>query len=534
MAKAKQDQAPKNTFNHKVVYAAILIYLGLFFCQKVQFVTADLGRFIQNGAVFFNEGSLLQSNHYSYTEPDYFFGNHHWGVGVLYYLVEKINGFKGLSVFNILLILGSVWLFMSSLFKNVKPGYIALAVILCIPLINWRIEIRPEFFSYILLGLYYFILWRFINSELSFKRTALIIFPVMLLWVNVHIFFVIGLSLLGAFWFCSLFLEKYKSHSRQLSILFGGSVLISLCNPGGIWGLLEPFMIFKEYGYMVAENQSVFFMQNRYLGDPKFWYMEAFLLLMFIAAIYFLYKKKQGAEIDDAFVIKCFLLLCFTIPAFAMIRFIPVLGLMSIPFAAHAMQLWENTETAFFKKDGLHIKAMGLALIMLFAGFFLPANGATRYWNPLYNKPNMGFGIQDGIERSAKVFKQLNIKGPILNNYDIGSYLIYYLYPENKVFVDNRPEAYSVDFFKKTYYPLHESEEAWKAIDAKYKFNAIYYFRHDNTEHGQPFLIRRTMRDPDWAPVYVDAWTIILLKRNEINKSIIDQHELPQSMFIKK
>jgi hypothetical protein len=91
-----------------------------------------------------------------------------------------------------------------------------------------------------------------------------------------------------------------------------------------------------------------------------------------------------------------------------------------------------------------------------------------------------------------------------------------------------------VDFFKKTYYPLHESEEAWKAIDAKYKFNAIYYFRHDNTEHGQPFLIRRTMRDPDWAPVYVDAWTIILLKRNEINKSIIDQHELPQSMFIKK
>jgi len=32
----------------------------------------------------------------------------------------------------------------------------------------------------------------------------------------------------------------------------------------------------------------------------------------------------------------------------------------------------------------------------------------------------------------------------------------------------------------------------------------------------------------------VDAWTIILLKRNEINKSIIDQHELPQSMFIKK
>ena len=39
------------------------------------------------------------------------------------------------------------------------------------------------------------------------------------------------------------------------------------------------------------------------------------------------------------------------------------------------------------------------------------------------------------------------------------------------------------------------------------------------------------MKDPDWAPVFVDAWTIILLKRNAENKSIIDQFEMPKSMF---
>ena len=407
MASKQEQKQGQGAFIYKLVLFAILIYLGLFFCQKIHFVTADLGRFIQNGAVFFNEGKLLQSNHYSYTEPEYFFGNHHWGVGVIYYLVEKVNGFKGLSIFNTLLMLGAVYLFICSLLKRVKPGYIALSLMLCIPLINWRVEIRPEFISYFLLGIYYFTLWRFMNMEIRFKRAAFFIYPLMLLWVNVHIFFVIGLSILGAFWFCSLFLEKYKGLSKHLAILFFGSILISLCNPGGIWGLLEPFMIFKEYGYMVAENQSVFFMQNRYMGDPKFWYMEFILLLMFIAAVYFLIKKKQGFDIDDGFVIKCFLLLCFTVPAFAMIRFIPVLGLICIPFVAHVLQLWENTEASFFNKEGLHVKAMGLAVLIMFAGFLMPANGSTRYWNPMYNKPNMGCGLQDGIERSAKIFKQL-------------------------------------------------------------------------------------------------------------------------------
>ena len=64
LAKKQEEKNSHDAFVYKLVYFSILIYLGLFFCQKVQFVTADLGRFIQNGAVFFNEGLLLQSNHW--------------------------------------------------------------------------------------------------------------------------------------------------------------------------------------------------------------------------------------------------------------------------------------------------------------------------------------------------------------------------------------------------------------------------------------------------------------------------------------
>jgi hypothetical protein len=49
-----------------------------------------------------------------------------------------------------------------------------------------------------------------------------------------------------------------------------------------------------------------------------------------------------------------------------------------------------------------------------------------------------------------------NLKGPIFNNFDIGSYLIFRLYNKSlpagrQVFVDGRPEAYPASFFQITY-----------------------------------------------------------------------------------
>ena len=45
-------------------------------------------------------------------------------------------------LYGALFMLGAVYLFICSLLKRVKPGYIALSVLFCIPLFNWRVEIR--------------------------------------------------------------------------------------------------------------------------------------------------------------------------------------------------------------------------------------------------------------------------------------------------------------------------------------------------------------------------------------------------------
>ena len=80
--------------NKKKVQIAVLILLmswyGLFFMEKIDLTTSDLGRHIKNGEMILDgQFGVLNTNFYSYTEPDYEFTNHHWGSGVIFYLFGK-------------------------------------------------------------------------------------------------------------------------------------------------------------------------------------------------------------------------------------------------------------------------------------------------------------------------------------------------------------------------------------------------------------------------------------------------------------
>jgi len=58
--------------------------------------------------------------------------------------------------------------------------------------------------------------------------------------------------------------------------------------------------------------------------------------------------------------------------------------------------------------------------------------------------------------------------------------LIFNLYPE-KVFVDNRPEAYTADFAQNVYIAAQEDPVVFAKLDSRYHFNAIVYSHRDFT-----------------------------------------------------
>jgi len=77
---------------------------------------------------------------------------------------------------------------------------------------------------------------------------------------------------------------------------------------------------------------------------------------------------------------------------------------------------------------------------------------------------------------------------------------------------------------------MQNDTEVFKKYQDEHGFNAVFFFHRDLTEWGQNFLVN-IVRNPEWTPVYADQMCLILLRRNEQNMPIIEQHAIPESMF---
>jgi len=167
-------------------------------------------------------------------------------------------------------------------------------------------------------------------------------------------------------------------------------------------------------------------------------------------------------------------------------------------------------------------KGGAIGLILLLSFLIFPG------WKTLSKFKEFGFGPAPYSEASAKFFKEQGLKGPILNDADFGSYLIYYLYPQERVFMDNRfADAYSASFVREIVFPMFADEDRWLETLAAYKFNAIFAYHYDASPHHRQFLWRR-MQDESWALVYADPFAVILLKNTPDNRKVIDKFHITQ------
>lgn len=535
-----------------VVFLFLLGWAGVLMCQKIDLTTADLGRHITNGSILLHGsltdiGGLLHTNFYSYTEPNREFVNHHWGTGLVFYLIYKLAGFSGLSVFYILLNVAAFGIFFRLAQKQAGSAVAAALSVVLLPIITSRTEVRPEGFSYLFAGIFFWLLYdntrngrgsktaaADINADRDKSRKVgrLWILPVlMLLWVNLHIGFIVGIGILGLFWgneFLKLIFRK-DNQTKQLGVVLLSTIAAALVNPWGLKGLLYPLNIFRSYGYMVLENQSVLFLRHLNLGSNLYFGLfEVMLVAAFLSFILVLFKERKKFSL-----VNFLLLVSFALISFNAIRNFPLFGLFAIPIMAGNI----NLLLPKFKHIAYRLIPVAVCVAIIIAA-------GLRFSSGVFQRgASFGIGLTPGVALSADFFKTNNISGPIFNNYDIGGYLIFNtriprgsltaaadINADQGVFVDNRPEAYSVSFFQDVYIPAQADEQKWKELDRQYNFNAIFFGYHDYTPWAQTFLISK-VNDPAWAPVFVDSYSIIFVKRNAKNQILISKYEIPKERF---
>ena len=497
----------------KILLAVFCFVLLAFHLARPIVLTAvDIGRHVKNGELLLQgQWDVLYHNFYSFTHPNHPFINHHWFFGVMSYGVYKLAGFTGLSIVFIAVMLAALFFFLSAALARGRFALVMLLTAAALPLLSYRGEIRPEGISLLFMGMYFYFLTKLSLGKVRPGVVFAVLGTAQLIWVNTHIFFFMGPALVLVF----LWEGKVRGCTvcvRRLRPLLALVTLVNVINPSGLAGALTPLNIFKGFGYRLAENQNAFFMISRFPG--KSIYLYGLVLVIAFMALMLLSMFMRGFKRDAPFIVLGFFV---SLAALKAVRLLSPFGFFFIPLGAYFAGQLEGRLNAGRQRA-------------LRAVFFCATAVLLLVFASDVKKEELGLGLIRGVNASAQFFRDNGLQGPIFSNYDIGGYLIYHLAGREKVFVDNRGEAFPPEFFKNVYVPMQEDEAVWNKVDGQYKFNTVYFYRHDLTPWGQGFLVG-LIKNPDWAPVFVDGYTIIFAKRKGPNQRIIDRFELPRSMF---
>lgn len=535
-------------------YFIIFVYLLLGLLHPVAGMNQDLGRHLIMGKIIISSKHVPKINLFSYTYPDFPFINHHWLSESIFYLLSQTIGIRGLFIFSLLITMTVIALLFLAIGKKGNPLALLTAATFTFPFIFQRSDIRPELFSYLIFTVFITLLYRYRE-----EYTKLIfLLPILeVLWVNMHIYFPIGILLVGLFLtdnlltgFCRIGHDlrntKYGNSYRKrlaayfllltakrtliiFSVLFG-CCLATLLNPNGLSGALYPLHVFQNYGYTIEENQSIFFLAQLGYNQPVLpWFISASILLF--ASLLVAWKKTKPID--------WLLTISFTyigtsavrnLPLFVLATFIPFVQNMSIIISKfYAINFSLSQETEGTNKNKLPISSskfssptvQTIAFCILFA---------VMLWQLFSITSEKGFGlhVEEDAKNAADFYLSNHLSGPLFNNFDIGSYLDYRLSPGQKVFIDGRPEAYPATFLQHTYIPMQDNPEIFLLAENKYHFSTIFFNHTDQTPWAEKFL-SNIIADKQWKIIYLDDFVVILIKDTATNKLLIQKYAMDPS-----
>lgn len=504
-------QALQNFLSFKNVSILLLLFLTASFLLKTdRSFDQDFGRHLLIGKIILETGEVPLTNLFSYTYPDFPFINSHWLFEVLIYLGQQAIGLQVLLFLKVTVLLLAVWFVLKTIPKN---QYLILPVsFIFLHLVRERTDFRPEILSFLFTGLTIYILHRFEKEK---SRLIFFLPIVQLLWVNSHIYFVVGIFIQLIYLFHFTILKNFKQ-SRWILAVTLSSIALSLINPSGIKGALNPFLYNTNYGYTIAENQNMFLLESINFTDPNFLFVKVAVIIALLSVFTSLLRGRFSFKNLGLIGLGAGL-------ALLNIRSFPYLFLISLP---GVLENFGGTKITLAHK------------ILITVSFFLLIFESLLYLNGDYYKykdkeVSAGFKLEESGQKAMDFVLSSNLPQPIFNNFDIGSYITYRGYPKYRIFVDGRPGEYPKEFFQDVYIPAQEDPEKFKQSSEKYNFQTIIFSHTDQTPWAKNFF-KFISSAPDWKTVYLDDFMVILVKSevaSDMQLNVLDLDKISPEEF---
>jgi hypothetical protein len=448
----------RSLFDPKRMFAGIL-FLGIFILAARNITDPDFWWHLRTGQYILDTHSVPRADPFSFTRLGHPWIAHEWLSEVLIYSIYRVASWGGLIVvFAAVPSLTFIFLYLRCAGRPYVAGLLVLwAAFVCRP--TWGV--RPQTMSVLLASL---LLWMLERPNLT-RRTLMWVVPLTLLWANLHAGYSLGIALLVLFllggWLDSIFgftgWSEVRAETRWLFLTLLLSLAVVVFNPNG-WRL---------YGYPFATLHSTT-MQK----DIAEWFSPDFhrgeylpLAAMLVAAVAFPYLSRQRMRP------RTMLLVCVSAyAALQSVRLIPIFALIAAPFLTeHAEAFLQSLKWSIGPRKSRSLNASRLARHGAIAiGLIVLASLQLRQ----IIKRQPAAEAAAFPEAAVSFLHDHHQPGPLFNDYDWGGYLIWHLYPGDRVFIDGRADLYG-DQFLDEYAAAYDLTGDWQKPLNRWQIGAV-------------------------------------------------------------
>jgi hypothetical protein len=322
-------------------------------------------------------------------------------------------------------------------------------------------------------------------ATLEYRRWWWVLPPMFLIWANCHGGYFLGWVVLGAY--C---LESVIRRERAIRLwtISGLCVGISAINPNGlaIFGTLQ--------------NYRASFMQSKLLEwtPPSLWPPTSFSVLLAVGAASLLVNWRRVRPAD------WLLFLAFAAASLSAQRNVFLIAIIApvvtVTYVSVPKKLWTPRLARFAVPAATLVVAIATAA------------GATR--GTFFQFRVAGWKLPSG---AADFVLTHHITGRMFNTYEYGGYLIWRLWPQERVFIDGRALSESVfeDYARILY--NHDDSDGLPSAEKLLKDRGIEVILMNTFEPsgGIVYLLAPSLADPNqntWKLVHQDSRTLLFMR----------------------
>lgn len=429
---------------------------------------------------------------------------HEWLSELLMYSIFKWFGYLGLIVMFSGIVTATFGIVYRRC-KEVAPHpYIAgfaLIVGAAATMPTWGV--RPQMLSMLFASIFVLVLGDYYRDVRT--KAIWLLVPLMVVWVNMHAGFAMGLALI-VLTIVSLLtdslllpnesIKKTWPRLRGLCLLFAACVGAVCLNPSGARMYSYPFETLTSHAMMqyIQEWKSPNF------HEPMFQAL-ALLFLVTFSALALSGKRPRPGE-----------LLVLVVTALATLRSsrnVPFFALVAIPLLAEHSWQWVINQPwgQWFTKPEKRETGSALSLKIVLNILLLLITPLTviaiRVGNSVANQQATEAGLYPAA--AVNFIAKEKPPQPIFNEYVWGGYLIWRLYPEYRVNMDGRADVYG-DALVEEFLAVHDGEPKWREALQRQGIRTVLV----KPDVPLASLLRE---DSAWQKVFEDNASIIFVRK---------------------